>query len=207
VRYVLPVTSKRTKAKPTAEPPITGVAGGSLGTAANLDDTQVLATEDLKAAAPAWLDDDAPGVAGEPPASVPPVPLAAPVETPAPRKATVALVATPPASAPPASAPPASAPPASAPLAQPVAVRPSTRSRRSMPALAGVAALVLLLLVAGSGFLSQLDLGLGTGPAGPGATAGALVEAQASPTAEPKEAGKGNGKCHGKGRGNHCGGD
>src|SRR6185436_11268492 len=47
------VTRKRSTAKGPAEAPITGVASGSLGTAANLDDTQVLRTADLQAAAAA----------------------------------------------------------------------------------------------------------------------------------------------------------
>src|SRR6202008_4650987 len=34
---------------------------------------------------------------------------------------------------------------------------------RSLPAMAGVAALVVLLLIAGAGFLSQLALGVGAG--------------------------------------------
>jgi len=60
------VTRKRSNAnaepEPNADAPITGVAAGGLGTAAILDDTQVLRTEDLQAAAaasPGWLDDEA----------------------------------------------------------------------------------------------------------------------------------------------------
>ena len=72
------------------------------------------------------------------------------------------------------------------------------RSRRT-PALAGVAALVVLLLIAGSGFLSQLDLGAG---AGPYASANALIEVMPSAMAEPTQRadkGGGKGKCHGHG--------
>ena len=55
------------EARPAPDPdaPITGVASGSLGTAANLDDTQVMRTADLERAAaesalPAWLTNDPP---------------------------------------------------------------------------------------------------------------------------------------------------
>jgi hypothetical protein len=92
-----------------------------------------------------------------------------------------------------------------APTAAVTPFRPSRR-RRNAPALAGVAAFVVLLLIAGSGFLSQLDLGVGSGPAGPAATAGALIDAAPSPSAEPKkDEGKGGrGKCHDHGHGNNC---
>src|SRR2546430_1976194 len=58
-----PSNEPRTEASPDA--PITGVASGSLGTAANLDDTQVMRTADLERAVaeltvPAWLTDDPP---------------------------------------------------------------------------------------------------------------------------------------------------
>jgi len=84
-----------------------------------------------------------------------------------------------------------------------------------VPALAGVAAFVVLLLIAGSGLLSELDLGVGAGPAGPvgpAASENALTEAAPSASAEPKgEPGKGggHGKCHGHGHGKSCqgGGD
>jgi hypothetical protein len=194
------VTRKRAKAAPTTEAPITGVATGSLGTAANLDDTQVLRTEDLKAAAPGWLDDHA-SVLPEDQDPIAPDDLAM-LQT--------AQLATPKASARPAAA-----------TAEPVvAARPRTRARsatgaagaatpiwrrRSAPALAGVAALLVLLLIAGSGFLSQIDLGVGAGPAGPGASAGALIDAAPSPTAAPKEGKGGHGKCHG--RGHNCQGN
>jgi len=156
------MTRKRTKAPPEAEAPITGVAAGSLGTAANLDDTQVLRTEDLKAAAPDGPDEAA-AVAAEP------------------------VVAAPPRAG---AGPPSGAAGAATPIWR----------RRDAPALAGVAALLVLLLIAGSGLVSQLDLGVGAGRADPGASADALVEAGPTPTAEPK-AGKGShGKCHGRGR-------
>ena len=51
------MTRKPTRSK--AATPITGVAAGNLGTAANLDDTQVLKAQDLEPLAPPWLDDDA----------------------------------------------------------------------------------------------------------------------------------------------------
>jgi len=183
MRYVLPVTRKRTKAATNPEAPITGVAAGSLGTAANLDDTQVMRTEDLQAAAPGWLDDDDPAV----------VPAPAAVE-----HEELAPVETPPQAEPAEAEAPVKTP------ASRAAVQTSTRSRRSMPALAGVAALVLLLLIAGSGFFSQLDLGGGTGPA-PAASGNALIEAAPSATPEPKQGKGANGKCHG--RGHNCQGN
>jgi len=182
--------SKRRNAKPKAEPPITGVAAGSLGTAANLDDTQVLRTEDLRAAAAeaGWLEEDVPAAA-EPVAAAEPA-ARAPV-----------------AAAPAAAAPVAAAPAASAPTA---AVKPSSPPgrRRNVPALAGVVAFVVLLLVAGAGFLSQLDLGTATGPGFP---AGLSTAPPPSATPEPNpQAGKGGGAGHGPkgchGHGHDCGG-
>jgi hypothetical protein len=179
--------------------PITGVAAGSLGTAANLDDTQVMRTEDLKAAAPDGLEDAGAAVAREPAADPPeeraPLqapPQATPAEPVAPVKMPVSRAAA------------VAQPRETAARPRPAAVDSSTRSRRSMPALAGVAALVLLLLIAGSGFLSQLDLGSGTGPA-PASSANALIEAAPSPTPAPKEGKGGSGKCHG--RGHNCQGN
>jgi len=205
------VTRKRSTANAPAETPITGVATGNLGTAANLDDTQVLRTEDLQAAAAAtWLDDEGPPVA---PASgvIPPAELellrTAPNRTAAPP--------TPVEPAPAPARPEAPRAPVVATGTQTSAVaasRPSAQ-RRNVPALAGVAALIVLLLIAGSGFLSRLDLGVGAGPAGPAgpdASANALIEAAPSPSAEPKiDPGKGGGrgKCHGHGHGKNCQGE
>jgi len=172
--------SKRRNARPKVEPPITGVAAGSLGTAANLDDTQVLRTEDLRAAAAGagWLEEDVPAAA-EPVAAAEPA----------------------------AGAPVAAAPAASAPTA---AVKPSSPPgrRRNVPALAGVVAFVVLLLIAGSGFVSQLDLGTATGPGFP---AGLSTAPPPSATPEPNpQAGKGGGAGHGPkgchGHGHDCGG-
>ena len=174
--------SKRRNAKPKADPPITGVATGSLGTAANLDDTQVLRTEDLRAAAAeaGRLEEDGPAAAADP--------VAAAEQA--------------------AAAPMVAAPAASAVTA---AVRPSPTSgrRRNVPALAGVVAFVVLLLIAGAGFLSQLDLGTATGPGFP---AGPSTAPPPSATPAPNpQAGKGGGGaghgpkgCHG--HGHDCGG-
>jgi len=165
------VSRKQSNAKPGGDAPIYGVASGSLGTAANLDDTQVLRTEDLHAAAAtAWLDDDAP-IAAPPPA---PDPI-----------------------------------PPDEPAAPAVAGAQIWRNR-GVPAVAGVAALLMLLLIAGSGFMSQLDLGVRAGPAGPAATANTLLEAGPSPSAEPEKAGGkdgGRGKCHGHGHAKDCQGN
>jgi hypothetical protein len=208
------VTRKRTKAVPAPDAPITGVAAGSLGTAANLDDTQVLRTEDLQAAAPDWLDDDAPAL----PAEHDPIPSdeLALLQT--------AQVATPDVPARAAAATPGAATaeravPAAA-VAEPVvAARPRARPRgqprrpvaaagtatsswrrRSAPALAGVAALLVLLLIAGSGLFSQLDLGIGAGPTQPVASAKSPIQAAPSPKPKPREdKGGGHGKCDGHG--------
>jgi len=236
------VPSKRSSATPKPDPPITGVATGSLGTAANLEDTQVLRTEDLRAAAAeaGWLSEDEPvgpaGFAGVTAADViPPDELALLLTPPhepakrasASRRATaVAAAPTAPARAAPTpaarepaaptavapSAPPAlaaSAPDtvAAAPTAAVTGSAPS-RHRRNVPALAGVVAFVALLLIAGSGFLSQLDLGLATGP---GSSAGVPSDPPPSASPQPKaQAGKGGGGhgpkgCHG--RGHDCGGN
>jgi hypothetical protein len=190
--------TRRRKATRPPDKPISGVAAGSLGTAANLDDTQVLRTEDLEAAAPAWLEADGPAVAEEADA-MPPDELA--------------LLHTRPTQVPPAPAPPAPgalAPAALAPAArasgpvQSVRSQPRPRSR-SVPALAGVAALFVLLLIAGTGILSQLDLGVGAG-AEPSTGAKTLVEAAPSPTAKPRKqaGGRDHGKCDGHGHGKGC---
>src|SRR4051794_4704545 len=127
----------RKRSKPTSKPdaPIIGVAAGNLGTAANLDDTQVLRTEDLEAAAAEWLADDA-------------SPRPSPADTP-PAPAGQRPVPTEPAS------PAAGMRPA--PLARSPAVpgpAPVRPNRRPL-ALAGVIALIVLLVIGGSGFVSQ----------------------------------------------------
>ena len=207
MRYVRGVTSKRTRSKKAA--PITGVAGGSLGTAANLDETQVLSTADLKAAAPAWLDDDAPERAA-PPDVMPPEDLAAlgaPSEAPPVATAGAAAVrkAQPEAAPPTVAAPVVPAVVHAAPRVRPQGRSAEQAPSRRVPALAGMAALVILVLVAGAGLLSQLDLGAAGAPT----TAPVVV----SPTGEPtlataaprqEQAGKGKGHCKGKGHGNNC---
>ena len=217
------VTRKRAKATPDPEAPITGVAAGSLGTAANLDDTQVLRTEDLGAAAPDWLDDDSP-VAGDE-SAVPPEELAllqtaefAPADARGDRATARSVAAAEPAASSAPLAATASPPPVAAPSTPAASQLPRDARRprpaaatagapiwrnRSTPALAGVAALFVLLLIAGSGLLSQLDLGIGTGGE-PVATANPLIEAAPSPTPEPKEQKAGKGKCHGHGHGDNC---
>jgi hypothetical protein len=155
------VTTKRSQRPGKAEAPITGVASGYLGTGTNLDDTQLLETADLEAAA-----------------------AAAPVDVPA--------------------APPIEKPP----VERVVRQRPTARARPAsgtgrLPVLVGVAAFVVLLLFAGVGFFSQLDLGV----AGPAATVPVAEAAtQPPPTATPQPqrkdgSGKGHDGCHGR----HCG--
>jgi hypothetical protein len=190
--------TRRRRATPRAETPISGVAAGNLGTAANLFDTQLLRSEDLEAAAPGWLEDDGPAVAEEADA-IPPDEQAllhtrATGVPPAPARASAA----------PAQAAPAQAARAPEPeLVKPVKTQPRRRSR-SVPALAGVAALFVLLLIAGTGILSQLDLGSGA-RADPSAGGKTLVEVAPSPTPKPrKQAGGDHGKCDGHGHGKKC---
>jgi hypothetical protein len=180
--YVLLVTSKRTKSKAPAL--ITGVASGSLGTAANLDETQVLRTADLEAAALPWLDEHVPGPDAEP--EVGPRPAAAPIGPTAPVVATT---------------------PQARPRIQPQSPQPGRRSaNRRVPALAGAAVVLALLVVAGAGFFSRLDLGSagGTGADQSGGPSfEAFVEPSRAATPEPQAAGKDH-KCKGKGHGNNC---
>lgn len=216
------MTTKRRNAKAKSEVSITGVAAGSLGTAANLDDTKVMRTKDLEAAAAAWLDDDAAQVASEPPESDPQASDAIPPEELAPRQTGTrqAAKARPRPTVEPVAASAAGSAAGSA-AAVGLGQRPRQMPRQrqavtqsdpvhapvlwrrnpSVPALAGVAALFVLLLIAGSGFFSQLDLGTQAGP-GPQASANTLIEAAPLPTAEPTDAAKGHGKCHGRGHGN-----
>jgi hypothetical protein len=87
---------------------------------------------------------------------------------------------------------------------------------RTVPAIVGVAALVLLLVIAGSGFLSQLDLGAAAGPGSAGSFA-IVAPASAAPAAKPPAGkdggGGGNGSghgpkdCRGHGHGNDCAGE
>lgn len=203
------MSSKRTKPKKDA--PITGVASGSLGTGTNLDETQVIRIADLKAAAPTWLDDDAPDPAmhsdvippedlallGASKAMPPRAPAAAGPAVDAGRTAATPVVATP------VVATPVQPRPAIQPR-PPEEGRPTTNRR--VPALAGFAAFLVLVFVAGVGLSSQLDLSsLGASETfQPGIpTFEAAVEASPAATLEPLAA-KGHGKCKGKGHGNGC---
>ena len=62
------MTTKRKRSNEAA--PVTGVATGSLGTAANLDDTQVLRMEELEATGPPRMSDE-PAPAAHPPVMTP----------------------------------------------------------------------------------------------------------------------------------------
>jgi hypothetical protein len=86
----------------------------------------------------------------------------------------------------------------------------AARNRRNGPALVGIAALVVLLLVAGFGIFSQLDLGIATGAGH--STAAPTQELPTSAPAPRPKADKGGGGghapkgCHGHGHGGGCGG-
>ena len=174
---------------PTAAGTYTGVAGGSLGTAANLEDTQVYQLEDLQAPEPEMGREFA--IARESPV--------APELAIAPEPDVV-----------PAAAPVARTPRGQRPTPSPVvfdepvsAVRPV----RSRPIAGGAIAAAVLVAVIGGGALLALagderDDGAGTGAGAP--TAGATV---APATAAPNDGGGGgdggnNGKGNGNGNGN-----
>jgi hypothetical protein len=183
--------ASETRPAPKPDAPITGVASGSLGTAANLDDTQVMRTADLERAAaesavPAWLTDDAPPLpdeqdAWDDEAAVEPAPVTRAV----PAREHVQ--------------PPERVRPRS-----PVKPRPrggSNRGGRLTSALAGAVAGALLVLVAGAALLGAMGA-FGTNPATGGPPFADATETPAAmPTAEPTKAPK---DCHGKGKGNDC---
>jgi hypothetical protein len=212
------VTRKRSKRKTNGDAPITGVASGGLGTAANLDDTQVLSTADLQAAAPAWLDEPDPAATAQPDVLPPdelaalqtaPVPVAPPKpeRKPEPAPATIAVAVKAKTAARVRSVRAAPAQKSGSASVQRQGSPP--HGGRSMPALAGVVAVAVLLLVAGAGFLSQLDLGLAGVPAGGPASSTAPTATAPAATPEPKQEkgkGAGNGGCRGHGHGNDCGG-
>ena len=161
----------------------TGVAGGSLGTAANLEDTQVYELEDLQVPEPepAREDPSAPELAMAPGSEA--VPAAAPV---------------------------ASTPRAQRPAPMPVVFHEpiaAARPTRSRPIAGGAIAAAVLVAVIGGGALLALanderDGGSGSGAGAP--TAGATA---APATEAPNEGGGGggggnNGNGNGKGKGN-----
>ncbi len=184
--------------KPPSDAPITGVATGSLGTAANLDDTQVMRTADLERAAaeagvPAWLTDEPPPLAEEHeawsarPWVVEPVPQTLEVpeqrEVPPPERVQAAE-----------GVKPRNRSTTPAPAAA------GMRLNRRGSALAGAAVGAVLVLLAGAALLGTLgnsptNQGFGLGPPFADSTFAPL----ATQTAEPQAQGKGN--CHGKGNG------
>jgi len=192
----------RGEGRPAPDPdaPITGVASGSLGTAANLDDTQVMRTADLERAAaelavPAWLTGDAPPLTDDAPplpddseawasgSVVEPVPDPRDVpvrERVQPRERAQAHGRTKSGPRP----------------------RGSINVSRRTSALAGAAAGAMLVLLAGAALLGNaggLTPNPGVGQGQP--FANSSPEPDATPTAEPTKEGKG---CHGKGKGSDC---
>ena len=170
-----PSNQPRTEASPDA--PITGVASGSLGTAANLDDTQVMRTADLERAVaeltvPAWLTDDPP-------------PLPSVLEQARGR----ALDPKPEHVQPRQRVKPA------------LRAGSSASGGRRTSVLAGAVAGALLVLVVGAAMLGATG-GFGANPAAGGPALGDPTQAPvATPSPEPSKEGKG---CHGKGKGNDC---
>jgi len=188
-----PAAREAGSAPSAADAPITGVASGNLGTAANLDDTQVMRTADLQRAAaaiagPTWLTDDAPPLPDEPEAwasgsVVEPVPDPRDVpvrERVQPRERVQSRARA---------------------KAGPQPRRGVNVSRRTS-ALAGVAAGAVLVLLAGAALLGNpgsltTNSGVGQGPP----FAESSFEPFATPSAEPTKDAK---SCHGKGKGNGC---
>ena len=161
-----------------ATQPVTGVARGGMGTAANLEETQVLRTEDLRS----W----AVAAAAEPEQR--PEPAAEPAPEPAAEPAPVAA------------APVAVAAVAAAPVAAATRTRRATRSpgRDRFAGLAGMLA-ILFVVLAGAAFLVSRDDG--SGPA-------IVPAADATQTPAPTEDRGGKkdekGNCKGKGHGDNC---
>ena len=187
--------------RPVRDPaaPITGVASGSLGTGANLDDTQVMRTADLQRAAaemvvPAWLTDDAPPLPDE-------------------QDAWAGEGAVAPAAAASEPAAAARAVRAREHMRPPERVRPQEpaepRQRaaagvggsRRTSALAGAVVGALLVLLVGAAMLGAMG-GFGSNFGGGGQPLADATEAPAMvPTAAPTKVPK---DCHGKGKGNDC---
>ena len=173
--------------------PITGVAVGSLGTAANLDDTQVMRTADLQRAAaegavPVWLTNDAPPMPDEAeawPSGTVVEPAPDPGEMPARERVQSRERARP------HERTMARSRPGTGPLV----------SRRTS-ALAGAAAGAALVLLAGAALLGNVgsltpNSGVGQGPP----FADSSQDPFPTTTAEPTQQGK---DCHGKGKDNGC---
>src|SRR5688572_21582763 len=158
------MTGPRSRFESDSAAAVTGVASGGLGTAANLEDTQVLRNEDLAEAAASQAE---------------PVEPAAP---PAPAPGSVALQPSPPV-----------ARPTVAPV-PPAPVRPTVVPRRTSPSrppgrgLAGLLAAALIVLAGVAFVVSRDDNTLGAGQAVPSAAA----PATAAPDANA-DGGKGGG--------------
>lgn len=175
-----------------ADAPITGVASGGLGTASNLDDTQVMRSADLEAAsahlegsAPSWLDDDGGAWTND---------LAEEPDLPEERD---------PAENPEHARPAATHRRRGAAVTWPLGARTS--------AIAGLAAGATIVLLAGAAILGSSG-GIGNAadlvqsPLVGEATFEPFATPAARPAATPESTGKGKG-CRGNGRGNGCGGD
>jgi hypothetical protein len=161
------------------------VASGSLGTAANLDDTQVMHTADLQRAAaeiavPAWLTNNVPPLPEEPVRDPRDLPVREPVQPRAGMRARG--------------------------QAKPASSRGGVSVSRRTSALAGAAAGAALVLLAGAALLGNLGSVAPKPAAGQGPFADSSLAPITTPTPEPTKEGKG---CHGNGKGNDCkgGGD
>jgi len=163
-----------------ATQPVTGVARGGMGTAANLEETQVLRTEDLRS----WA------AAAEAEPEQPPEPAAEPAP----------VAAAPVVAESGAAAPVAVAPVAAAPVAAATRTRRATRSpgRDRFAGLAGMLAILFVVLAGAAYVVSRDD---GSGPA-------IVPAADATQTPAPTEDRGGKkdekGNCNGKGHGNNC---
>lgn len=167
--------------------PVTGVASGGFGTAANLEETQVLRTANLEAFQALEAERSLTPEPGE---------AASPGE-PVVRVAAAPIVASQPTAPPDAATPVAFAP---APVHAVAAARTRSTRTTSNPKLfagmAGVLAVVLVVL-AGLAILTTNGNSL-AGPGGAPPAAGSTPTAEPA-TADPDTGGSGGGKGHGKG--------
>ena len=186
--YAHRMTGPRSRFESDSAAPVTGVASGGLGTAANLEDTQILRNQDLAEAAASQAEPVEHVAAPAPaPASVAPQP-SAPV------------------------ARPKIAPVPAAPVRPTVAARGTSSNRRPGRGLAGLLAAALVVLAGVAFVVSRGDDTLGAGQALPSvaAPATAAPDANADDRKEPDDRddrGKDKDKpCHGNGngRGNGC---
>lgn len=185
------MTNKRTRSKLAEPVAVTGVASGGLGTAANLEDTQLWSLDDLQ------VPED--GAIAEPEVVAEPAPVRAPaVDRPRANHDRVERLAY---------AQPAERVEPSKPLPAPVLPPPRGKRRTGVIAAAAIGLIALAALLAfRDGFPGGATGGSGDAAGAfpslpPGASSGPLVTT--APDAGGGGGGKKNGNGNGKGNGNH----